>query len=135
MTKHALHFFWMLLLAAASLAASAQNASAANAVVGNGSPASCTEAAFDAALATASNGGGTITFDCGPAVTMISFTDSKFLTQDNVTIDGNNRIVLKAGNAKRLFFAGTPTFRLQNITLRQGNSLGGGGAIEASARR
>ncbi len=132
MTKHALHFFWMLLLAAASLAASAQNASAANAVVGNGSPASCTEAAFDAALATASNGGGTITFDCGPAVTMISFTDSKFLTQDNVTIDGNNRIVLKAGNAKRLFFAGTPTFRLQNITLRQGNSLGGGGAIEAS---
>ncbi|MEI2690080.1 MAG: hypothetical protein V9H69_10340 [Anaerolineae bacterium] len=29
-------------------------------------PASCTEAAFDAALATASNGGGTITFNCGP---------------------------------------------------------------------
>ena len=49
-----------------------------------------------------------------------------------MTIDGNNRIVLKAGNAERLFFVGPVTFRLRNITLREGNSLGGGGAIEAS---
>jgi predicted outer membrane repeat protein len=132
MTKHALHFFWMLLLATAFLVASAQNASAANAVVGNGSPASCTEAAFDAALATASNGGGTITFNCGPAVKTINFTDSKFLNLGNVTIDGNNRIVLKAGNAERHFFVGPVTFRLRNITLREGDSLVSGGAIEAS---
>jgi len=107
---------------------------AANAVVGNGSPASCTEAAFDAALATASNGGGTITFNCGPAVKTINFTDSKFLNvgTDNVTIDGNNRIVLKAAIAERHFFVGPVTFRLRNITLREGNSLGGGGAVEAS---
>ncbi len=105
---------------------------AANAVVGNGSPASCTEVAFDAALTTASNGGGTITFNCGPAVKTINFTDSKFLNRGNVTIDGNNRIVLKAGNAERLFFVGPATFRLRNITLREGNSPGGGGAIEAS---
>ena len=85
MTKHTLHFFWMLLLAAAFLVASAQNASAANAVVGNGSPASCTEAAFDAALTTASNGGGTITFNCGPAVKTINFTDSKFLNVARTT--------------------------------------------------
>jgi predicted outer membrane repeat protein len=105
---------------------------AGNAVVGNGSPASCTEAAFDAALATASNGGGTITFNCGPAVKTINFTVSKFLTLGNVTIDGDNRIVLKAGNAERHFFAGPVTFRLRNITLREGDSLVSGGAIEAS---
>lgn len=35
-------------------------------VVGNGSPASCTEAALDAALA----GGGTVDFNCGGAVTI-----------------------------------------------------------------
>ncbi|HSN75113.1 MAG TPA: hypothetical protein VL334_08490, partial [Anaerolineae bacterium] len=114
MTKHALHFFWMLLLAAALLAASAQNASAANAVVGNGSPASCTEAAFNAALATASNGGGTITFNCGSAVKTIDFTTSKVVNLGNVTIDGNSRIVLKAGNAERHFFVGPVTFRLRN---------------------
>ncbi len=35
-------------------------------VVGNGTPASCTEAAFDAALG--DPGAAAITFDCGPAV-------------------------------------------------------------------
>ncbi len=104
-------------------------------MVGNGSPASCTEAAFYAALATASNGGGTITFNCGPALKTIDFTNSKFVNVADVTInvaiDGNNRIVLKA-NVERHFFAGSVTFRLRNITLRQGNSLFSGGAIEAS---
>ncbi len=132
MTKHTLHLFLMLLMAATFLVTSAQDASAANAVVGNGSSASCTEAAFNAALATASNGGGTITFNCGPAVKTINFTVSKFLNLGNVTIDGNNRIVLKAGNAERHFFVGPVTFRLRAITLQQGDSLVSGGAIEAS---
>ncbi len=50
-----------------------------------------------------------------------------------MTIDGGGRIVLKAGNNERHFFAGMGvTFRLQNIILRDGNSLVSGGAVEAS---
>ncbi|GIK56175.1 MAG: hypothetical protein HND44_02095 [Chloroflexi bacterium] len=106
---------------------------AADAVVGNGDPASCTEAAFDTALTTASSGGGIITFNCGPAVTTITLSSTKFLTLGNVTVNGNGRIILDANNNDRHFFAGPGiTFRLQNITLRQGNSLVNGGAVEAS---
>ena len=104
---------------------------AADAVVGNGNPASCTEAAFDAALTAAV--GGTITFNCGPGTTTISFTLTKIVNLGNVTIDGGGRIVLKAGANERHFFVGAGvTFRLQNITLREGDSLVSGGAVEAS---
>lgn len=106
---------------------------AADAVVGDGSPASCTEAAFDSALATAVSGGGTITFNCGAAETTIPFSLVKLINLGNVTIDGANRIILSGSNNDRHFFVGSGiTFRLQNITLRDGNSLVNGGAIEAS---
>lgn len=113
--------------------ASVRPAQAANAVVGNGSPASCTETAFDNALVTASNGGGVITFNCGQATKTIALTTAKIVNLGNVTIDGGNRIILTAGATERHFFAGSGiTFRLRNITLRQGDSLVSGGAIEAS---
>jgi predicted outer membrane repeat protein len=106
---------------------------AADAVVGDGSPASCTEAAFDTALTTAVSGGGTITFNCGAAEATIPFSLSKIVNLGNVTIDGADRIILNANNNDRHFFIGSGvTFRLQNITLRDGNSLVNGGAIEAS---
>lgn len=108
-------------------------ARAADAVVGDGTPASCTEAAFDAALTTASSGGGTITFNCGPAETTITLTTTKFLNLGNITINGNGRIILSGNNNDRHFFVGSGiTFQLQNITLRDGNSLVNGGAIEIS---
>lgn len=107
-------------------------ARAADAVVGNGTPASCTEAAFDAALTTAGNGGGVITFNCGPGVATITLSTFKVMTLGDVTIDGANRIILNANSTDRHFFAGPITFRLQNITLTQGDSLVSGGAIEAS---
>ena len=47
---------------------------AANAVVGTGTPASFTEGAFGAALFAVQNGGGgTITFNCGPSIHFIEF--------------------------------------------------------------
>ena len=110
-----------------------QRVSAANALVGDGTPASCSEAAFDSALAAAASGGGVITFNCGPASATITFTGSKIVTGGDVTINGNGRIILDAGNTDRHFFVGNGvTFRLQNITLRGGNSAVGGGAVEAS---
>ncbi len=105
---------------------------AADTVVGNGAPASCTEAAFDAALAAANNGGGVITFNCGPGEVTINLTVVKLVNLGDVTIDGGGRVVLRAGPSDRHFFAGPVIFRLQNITLQQGDALVNGGAIEAS---
>lgn len=128
------HNLWL----AAALAlllnlAGAARAGAADAVVGSGAPASCTEAAFDAALATASNGGGVITFNCGPDAATIPLSVTKIVNLGNVTIDGGGRIVLRAGVNERHFFVGSGiTFRLRNITLREGDSLVSGGAIETS---
>lgn len=125
-------YIYIIILAFLILGA-ARPTRAANAVVGSGTPASCTEAAFDSALAAASAGGGTITFNCGPSVATVPLTVAKIVNLGNVTIDGADRIVLNAGNNDRHFFAGGGvTFRLKNIALRDGNSLVGGGAIEAS---
>lgn len=111
----------------------ARTSYAADAIVGTGTSSSCTEAAFDAALLAASVGGGTITFNCGPATATIPFTLVKLVNLGNVTIDGGSRIILNANNNDRHFFAGSGiTLTLRNITLRDGNSLVGGGAIEAS---
>jgi len=126
---------WLLVMigVTAVLFGAAREARAANAVVGSGTAASCTEAAFDSALTTAQVGGGTITFNCGPAVATIPFSVSKVVNLGNVTIDGGGRIILNANNNDRHFFAGSGvTFRLRAITLRDGSSLVGGGAIEAS---
>ncbi len=119
---------WLLVIGCLVGALAPRAVHAANAVVGNGTAASCTEAAFDSALATASAGGGVITFNCGPNTVTIPFTDAKTVVLGNVTINGGGRIVLEAGNNKRHFFAGSGvTFRLQNITLRAGNALVSGG--------
>ena len=67
-------------------------------VVGSGSPASCTEAALDAALA----GGGTITFDCGGAHT-ITVTSQKKINA-TTTIDGGGMITLSGGDSTRILF-------------------------------
>lgn len=63
----------------------------AGGVVGNGTPGSCTEAAFDAALA----GGGTVTFNCGGAHTIVIFK-TKTISADTL-IDGNGLITLRGG--------------------------------------
>lgn len=99
-------------------------------VVGNGSPASCTEAALNAALA----GGGSVTFNCGGGPVVIPFTASKILTT-TTTIDGSGQqITFDGGNAVRLFettfqFSNfTVTFR--NLTLRNARGTDFGGAMQ-----
>ena len=97
-------------------------------VVGTGTPASCTQAAFNAALA----GGGTVTFNCG-AGAVIPITSTKTLTT-TTTIDGTGQnITLDGGGTTRLFnttyqFASfTLTFR--GLTLSNGFAPDFGGAI------
>jgi len=107
---------------------------AANAVVGNGTPASCTEAAFDAALAVVNGGGGgTLLFNCGNSPHTIEIYTSATIT-GWVTIVGQNLITLSAqGNAPsyqhpRFFeIAEAGQLTLQDIILTGGRSPAGDG--------
>ena len=94
-------------------------------VVGTGTPASCTEAALDTALA----GGGAVAFNCGGAATIV-ITSVKTINADT-QIDGGGVITIDGNNATRLFtVTAGDTLSLSNITLRRGDGDGGsGGAI------
>jgi hypothetical protein len=91
-------------------------------VVGNGTPASCTQAAFDAKL----SGGGTIDFNCGGSPVTIVLTSTKTITA-NTTIDGGGKITLSGGDTTKLFWVNAGVrLTLNNITIAHGYSgLGG----------
>ena len=94
-------------------------------VVGDGTPGSCTEAAFTAAL----NGGGTITFNCGGPATIL-LTSEKVLSL-NTVIDGGSVITLTGGLNTRLLSTLTvapPALELRNITLDSAYSNNASGA-------
>ena len=112
-----------------------QTVRAANVVVGDGTPASCTEAAFDAAWAQLYNDyGGTLTFNCGAAAHTIGFYTAKSVADVQITVDGGSAITLQAltiqpgGSGTRLFQIFEGGFlTLQNITLTGGRSPAGNG--------
>ncbi|HBW50401.1 MAG TPA: hypothetical protein DEF47_10885, partial [Herpetosiphon sp.] len=121
-----MHFLKVLLIVCCTLVAAIQVQAAPSAgVVGTGTPASCTEAALDAAL----TNGGIISFNCGGAAT-INLTSDKILVS-STTIDGANQITLSGRNLNRLFVAnGAIQLNLRNLTLEAGFSAVGGGALE-----
>jgi fibronectin type 3 domain-containing protein len=108
-------------------------------VVGDGTPASCTESAFEQAI----TAGGVVTFNCGTAPYRLVLSSTKSITKDTV-IDGGNLVTLDGGGQVRQlllnngnFDATTPTLTLQNVTLANGHGTDnagtgaptGGGAI------
>jgi len=108
-------------------------------VVGNGTPASCTEQALDAAVAK----GGIVTFDCGPAKTTITVTAEVPVTKDT-TVDGANLVTLSGGGTSRIVHimsawnVATPLLTVQNLAFTDGftsdvmntsSTAKGGGAI------
>jgi hypothetical protein len=118
---------------------SAVNTAGNTNVVGDGTPASCTESAFEAAIAA----GGVVTFHCGALPYRLVLSSTKSITQDTV-IDGGNLVTLDGGGQVRQlllntnnFDATTPTLTLQNVTLANGHGTDnagtgaptGGGAI------
>ena len=122
-----------------ALPISAVNTAGNTNVVGDGTPASCTESAFAEAIAA----GGVVTFHCGSAAYRLVLSSTKSITQDTV-IDGGNLVTLDGGGQVRQlllnngnFDATTPTLTLQNITLANGHGTDnagtgaptGGGAI------
>jgi hypothetical protein len=63
-----------------------------DAVVGNGTPESCTEAALDTAI----TAGGIITFNCGVVPHTIVITTTKVIggTSADLTLDGGGKVVV-----------------------------------------
>lgn len=92
-------------------------------VVGNGKPASCTEAALNTAM----TGGGNITFRCGAAVKTIVLTASKIINADT-TLDGGKKIILSAPNKFHFWITTGHTLTLKKLTVADANP-GDGGAI------
>jgi uncharacterized protein DUF11/polymorphic membrane protein len=127
-------------LAAALLAAGALAARPLQAqqIVGSGTAASCTEAAFNArfaaALAAPAGPGRVVNFNCGGGPVTIPFTATKTVSS-SVTIDGiGQQITLDGQDAVRLFittyqFNPGLTLNLYNLTLRRGRAADYGGAI------
>jgi predicted outer membrane repeat protein len=97
-------------------------------VVGNGTLASCTEAAPTAALL----GGGTVTFNCGGPATILLLTE-KVISQ-NTVIQGSGVITITGGLATRLFRVDAPaSLTLNDIILDSAYSTDGlGGAVESA---
>lgn len=127
-------------------------------VVGTGTPASCTSAAFVAAVAN----GGVITFNCGPNPVTITLTQTAKVFNNKgpkVVIDGGGKVTLSGGGARRILYMNTcdqaqvwttancdnqefPQLTVQNLTFVDGNAkaegqslTGGGGAIYVQGGR
>ena len=129
------------------------SAIAADQVIGNGTPASCTSAAVVAAVAA----GGVIAFDCGPNPITIEMDETARVvnnTGPEIVIDGGGLVTLDGQNQNRILYMNTcdpdqiwttphcndqdhPRLTVQNITFTRGNASGqhddggGGGAIFA----
>lgn len=102
-------------------------------VIGHGSPAGCTSAAVDRAVAA----GGVISFDCGPGpLTIVMRATARVRkTSHLVVLDGGGLITLSGGGRRRILFSDTcagrwstddcvnqpyPRVVLQHITLAHG---------------
>ncbi|HSQ66022.1 MAG TPA: right-handed parallel beta-helix repeat-containing protein [Polyangiaceae bacterium] len=108
-------------------------------VVGDGSPASCTDSAFRAAVAA----GGIVTFDCGANPVTITVASEVPVSKDT-TIDGAGTVTLSGGGTSRILHitsawnVATPLLTVQNLTFTGGftsdvlntkSTAKGGGAI------
>jgi hypothetical protein len=111
--------------------------SSPTATVGDGSPASCT----NAALQTAASAGGVIVFNCGSAPITIPITTTVTFANETV-LDGGGLVTLDGGGTTRILYLNsnynTPTPRLtvQRLTFHKGqgpatggDTAQGGGAI------
>ncbi len=122
-------------------------------LIGTGTPASCTSAAFVRAVAL----GGVITFDCGPRPVTITMTATAKVvnTSHLIVIDGGGKVTLSGGGKRQILYMNTcdkrqtwttshcydqewPHLVVQNITFAdgysparetEGASVYGGGAI------
>jgi hypothetical protein len=101
--------------------------SSPDAVVGDGTPESCTAGALQAAA----DGGGVIVFDCGEDDALITVESEIVFTQETV-LDGGGVITLSGGGGSRILYLDaaydvtTPRLTVQRLTFRDGASQPGG---------
>lgn len=108
-------------LAVALAFAGTQSAHAAG-VVGDGTPGSCNDANYAAAM----TGGGTVTFNCGPDPVTIKVTTKVILAGETTVIDGNNKVTLDGDKLVQLFIVvNGGELTLRNITLTGGANFNG----------
>jgi len=97
-------------------------------VVGTGTPESCPEAAFAAALAERS-----VRFNCGPDPVTITLTSAQAITADTI-IDGGGRITLSGGGAVRIFTVdASAALEVRNLTIADQRADEGGGIVNNGA--
>lgn len=100
--------------------------SAPTTVVGDGTPASCTEAA----LRTAAAAGGTVVFDCGGAPVTITVSSPIVFTAATV-VDGGGLVTLSGGGSSRILLLDSgydqtgPRLVVQRLTFRDGRGVVG----------
>lgn len=93
-------------------------------VVGDGTPGSCSAAALSSAI----DGGGAITFNCG--LEPVTIAGGPYTVAGAVTIDGGGLVTLSGENAHRHFVVTAEgSLRLANLTLAGGSAVEGGGSI------
>lgn len=115
-----------------------EDVSAPRTVVGDGTPASCSSAAFVAAVAK----GGVVTFNCGINPVTIVLTQTAKIVNDTgprIVIDGGSKVTLDGGNARRILYMNTcdqaqhwttthcnnqdhPRLTVQNLTFVNGDA-------------
>ncbi len=120
--------------------AQAEDTSSPDHVVGNGTPASCTSAAFVSAVAK----GGIITFNCGPDPVKITLDATAKIFNDTgpkIVIDGGGKVTLSGAGKRRILYMNTcdkaqkwtsshcqnqdsPQLTVQNLTFVDGNAIG-----------
>jgi predicted outer membrane repeat protein len=119
-----MHRIWLLLtlfaLLLTTLLLQPAPVHADDAVVGTGTPGSCTESAFDSALTTVQNtGGGTITFNCGGDATIV-FSARKTISEA-VIIDGGGTITFDGNNLTSFFqIFNDASLTLNDLVLQRG---------------
>lgn len=97
-------------------------------VVGNGTPGSCTRNAIAAEM----EGGGTVTFNCGPDPVTIPITETLTFQSWNTVLDGGNLVTLEGVQGVRMIYFRTWGFdasrkiTLKNLTIRGARVSGQG---------
>ncbi len=119
-----LGMFLCLLPWTAPVAAAPDAPDAPLVVIGSGTAASCQSQSAVNALSVAVAAGGTISFNCG--VQMVTIPVNTSVTDQAVTIDGDNRISLSGDNLRQLFIVnGSGNLILRNLVLIDGQGFGG----------
>lgn len=120
MRNRSTHFVAAIAAIAVMSAPAASTASTDAGVVGTGTPASCDETAFTNAL----SGGGTVTFNCGSAVTIVLSGSKQINT--NTVIDGGGTVTLDGNPGAYIQVFSDRVLTLRRITLSGFNTSGTG---------